>query len=524
EQTWPLSLDQSFTVTVNGVNDRPTVDRTNDGLQDVVVNEDSSDTVIDLWDYFDDVEDGDALTYEVVGTPDPNLFESVTIGADGHTLTIDYKENGNGSDEITIRGTDNGDGYVDGNSPEQTWPLSLDQSFTVTVNPENDQPTVDQANGGLENVEVNEDAADTVIDLRDHFDDVEDGGDLNYEIVGTPDTNLFDSVSIGADGHTLTIDYKVNAYGSDSITIRGTDNGDGTDTTQLSSDQTFTVDVASCQDAPTIDFTGLPGMRTNEETPLLFEGLSIDDADFPNDPDVELVASIWVDNGTLSIADAGASTRGGGDGSNQANAVTLTGSPDEINAALALGDNLTYDPDAQFWGKDTLHVSVNDQGYSGDPAGALTETDNTQIQVDAQKDATVIQVPGTQIVGNYSHLKFGHGKLFRVTDNDAFADSTGKGVTVTLSAKFGDLTLGSTKGISWVKGNGNRVLTFKATSQSAVNCALYKLDYYCHNYNCTDRTDLIKIKVHDLANDEWAIKGVHVNIKRPGSVGGKPRR
>ncbi|MFC1836814.1 hypothetical protein ACFL2Q_19170 [Thermodesulfobacteriota bacterium] len=501
-------LDQSFTVNVAPVNDTPTVDPQNGALPNVDVNEDAADTVIDLRTYFDDVEDGSSLAYTIEGTWDTSLFDA-SIGQDGYTLTIDYKDNANGADYLTIRGTDNGEGN-DGAE-------HLDQSFLVYVAVVNDQPTVDPQNGGLPNVDVNEDAPNTVINLQDYFDDVEDGGHLNWSVEGNRylDTDLFYAY-IPIESNLLVIDYKDNANGSETVTVRGTDWGEKLEPPEFL-DQTFTVTVAAGQDAPTVDLTGLPALRTPEDTNLSFQGVAVGDVDFPYDPNVELVASVWVDHGALSVSNAGQATLGGGDGAGRGNALTLTGTPDEINAALAVQGNLTYDPTAQFYGTDTLHVSVDDQGNTGDPTGALTDTETAAIQVGAVKDPTIITVPGRQIVGNYGHLKFGHSNIIRVTDGDAFADSTGKGVTVTVCAKYGNLTLGSTKGIEWVMNNGGRQLTFKAMNQPAVNCALYKMDYHPHNHNYTGKIDLIKVKVRDLANQELAIKGVEVNITRAGT-------
>ncbi|MFC1836305.1 FG-GAP repeat protein, partial [Thermodesulfobacteriota bacterium] len=508
-------LDQSFSVNVAADNDRPFLIPENVGIPNVTVEEDAPDMVIDLSQYFGDVEeDAKDLDYKIANTPDSSLL-SATVGNDGYTLTIDFNDDANGSTNILIEAWDHGDG-------DDQALLFRPDDLQVTVNPVNDTPTV--TGGGLQAVNINEDAPDTVIDLSNYFDDVEDGSSLTYSVEGNWDADLFENVSIN--GYQLTLDYKANGNGSDTLTIRGTDSGDGNDGAEHL-DQTFTVNIASGQDPPTVDLTGLPAMQTPEDTNLGFQGVAVGDVDAAYDASYEMVASLWVDHGTVSVGAAGQATLGGGDGSSQGNALTLTGTPDEINAALAVQGNLTYDPVSQFYGTDTLHVSVDDQGNTGDPAGALTDNETTDIQVGVVKDPTIITVPGRQIVGNYGHLKFGHGNLIRVVDGDAFAESTGQGVTVTVCAKYGNLTLGSTKGIEWVMNNGGRQLTFKALSQSAVNCALYKMDYHPQNYNYTGKIDLIKVKVRDLANQELAIKGVEVKIARAGTymIGGNlPRR
>ncbi len=232
-----LTLDQGFTVTVNPVNDVPVVE--NGGIPPVTVDEDAAPTVIDLASYFQDVEDGDTLTYSVESNTNPGLFSDVVIDNVAHTLTLTYAENQNGNADLIIRATDNGDG------PSAA--LTLDQGFTVTVNPVNDVPVVE--NGGIPPVLVDEDAAPTVIDLASYFQDVEDGDTLTYSVESNTNPGLFSDVVIDNVAHTLTLTYAENQNGNADLIIRATDNGDGP-SAALTLDQGFTVTVNPVNDAP----------------------------------------------------------------------------------------------------------------------------------------------------------------------------------------------------------------------------------------------------------------------------------
>lgn len=107
--TGGLAVDTSFTVALAAVNDTPTTT----GLSDVTVNINASDSVIDLFAAFADVEDADSqLTYQIVSNTNSSLFTSTTIDGTAGTLTLDYANNAAGSAVLTIRATDTLGAYV----------------------------------------------------------------------------------------------------------------------------------------------------------------------------------------------------------------------------------------------------------------------------------------------------------------------------------------------------------------------------------------------------------------------------
>jgi len=219
-------------------------------IPDLYVYEDAADEVINLFDYFDDIEDADEdMTYEVVGNTNSSLFDSVDIDAyEGYGgyggLYLDFAPDAYGEAELTVRATD-----TDG--------LWVETSFTVNVESVNSAPEVAAS---IPDVYVYEDAADEVINLFDYFDDIEDADeDMTYEVVGNTNSSLFDSVDIDAyEGYGgyggLYLDFAPDAYGEAELTVRATD------TDGLWVETSFTVNVESVNDAPVISgFFGTVG-------------------------------------------------------------------------------------------------------------------------------------------------------------------------------------------------------------------------------------------------------------------------
>lgn len=218
------SVDATFQVIVNGP---PTAAN----IPDVNVNEDAPNTQINLHNVFSDAEDADAaLTYTIRNNTNASLFAEVTIN--GPNLVLDYAPNAHGEATITVRATDTGG-------------LFAEATVKVVVAPVNDPPTT----SGIDDVQVNEEAPNTTINLFAAFADIEDDDDeMTYEVVENDNPGLFDSVSIS--GGTLTLKYKSNATGVANLTVRATDTGGA------SVQAKFKVTVLPVNDPPTIDLNG----------------------------------------------------------------------------------------------------------------------------------------------------------------------------------------------------------------------------------------------------------------------------
>lgn len=100
---------ETASITVNAVNDAPEAS----GIVDVHVPLDAPDTVINLQSNFQDFEDGDNLSFAVVGNLAPALFTSVSINNSTDELTLDYAPDKTGKARITIRATDTQGAFTD---------------------------------------------------------------------------------------------------------------------------------------------------------------------------------------------------------------------------------------------------------------------------------------------------------------------------------------------------------------------------------------------------------------------------
>ncbi len=119
-----LSDSGSLNIDVQAVNDPPTTV----GIDDIVVNEDTPFTTVDLFAAFDDAEDlDDQLSYAVVDVSHPELFTHVFINQSQGLLVLRYAPNANGSSEITLVVQDSGG-------------LTVTETFGVEVKAMNDAP------------------------------------------------------------------------------------------------------------------------------------------------------------------------------------------------------------------------------------------------------------------------------------------------------------------------------------------------------------------------------------------------
>ncbi len=97
--------------------------------------------------------DPTSIVKSVFANDNPGLVTATIVN---NQLTLDYQDNQSGTANLTIRGTSNG--------------KTVDNTFLVTVNPVDDAPTVINP---ITDVNVNEDAANTVIDLTNIFTDID---------------------------------------------------------------------------------------------------------------------------------------------------------------------------------------------------------------------------------------------------------------------------------------------------------------------------------------------------------------
>ena len=273
------NVDDTFKVDIN---DAPTGPAT----ETETVNEDAATSNVDLYDVFNDAEDSDeALTFTIVGgsVTNPGLFDpDPTISGDRY-LMLDYAPDANGKSDVIVRATDSGG-------------LWAQTTFKVTVNAVNDPPTTN----GIADVNVDEDAPNTVINLMAAFADKEDADlEMVYTVTNNTNAGLFDDVTITVtdSSATLTLDYKANTSGTANLTVQAKDTDNGTILT------TFTVTVGAANDLPLLSNISL---LTNEDQTVNFTANTFtshfDDPD--NDPLVKVRIDSLPSDGTLKLNNA----------------------------------------------------------------------------------------------------------------------------------------------------------------------------------------------------------------------------
>ncbi len=270
------SAAQTFTITVNPVNDAPSFLKGGDqltandmGLQTVA----GWATSISLGAAN---EASQKLTFVV--TNDNNALFAVqpTISPDG-TLTYTPAGNASGTATITVTAMDNG-GVANGGID-----TSGSQTFSIKIVPHiNVAPTFTASNPPV----VLEDAGKQVVANWAKFNPGSsketDQTNLGYTLSGVSNPALFTVLpSIDANG-TLTYTSAPNVYGSSSFTIKvkdsgGTANG-GVDT---STTQTFTINVTSVPDAPSIGSLNLGAPGYGGIEPARFTASNISSIDAP---------------------------------------------------------------------------------------------------------------------------------------------------------------------------------------------------------------------------------------------------
>jgi Cadherin-like domain/Secretion system C-terminal sorting domain len=234
------TIVKTFTVTVNAVNDKPTLDAISNPA---AIDEDATEQTVGL---------------SGIGTGAANETQALLVTATSNNTSlianpvIEYiSANATGSLKYTPVANANGTAIItvtvdDGGSPNNT----IVQTFTVTVNAVNDQPRLDAINNP---VAIDEDAAEQTVGLSG---------------IGTGAANEAQTLSVMAtSSNTLLIPNPVvvytsanstgslkytpiaNANGTVIITVTVNDGGSENNTII----QTFTVTVNAVNDQPTLD-------------------------------------------------------------------------------------------------------------------------------------------------------------------------------------------------------------------------------------------------------------------------------
>ncbi|WP_337997991.1 cadherin-like domain-containing protein [Oleispirillum naphthae] len=307
----------------------------------------------------------------------------------------------NGTDTLSLSLSDNGN----------TGGAAQTDSATVaiTVTPVNDTPTIDgpdgtlyTSTGGVTFSAANGNAI-TIGDAKDvgqtTFTDTAQvtvsvpegtltlGGTAGITISGGADgsSSITITGTIGAINTALNgLTYLASAANQDSnaavnLSVAVDDLNDGSSVagaSGLTAAKIIPIASSAANDVPTI--TAPAAASVNEDSSVTIAGVSVGDVDAFGEQET---VTVTVSHGALSLASStGLTVTGSGTAT-----LTLTGTLADLNSALA---GLKYTPTANWFGSDSMAVSINDLGHSGG-GGAQTGSKTIAVTVNAVNDRPV---------------------------------------------------------------------------------------------------------------------------------------
>jgi fibronectin type 3 domain-containing protein len=353
-------VSQSFTVTVNPVNQPPTLN----ALANVTINENAAAQTVNL----SGISSGaanESQTLTVTATssntgliPNP----TVTYSSPNATGSIAFRPVAYASGSATITVTVN-DGGTSNNI--------VSQSFTVTVNPVNQPPTLN----ALANMTINENAAAQTVSLSG----ISSGAANEFQTLTvtatSSNTGLIPNPTITytSPNTTGSIAFTPVAYGSGSATITVTVNDGGTSNNIVS--QSFTVTVNPVNQPPTL--SALANMTINENAGLQTVNLSGISSGAANESQTLTVTATSSNTGLIP---------------------NPTVSYTSANSTGSIG----FTPVANGFGSSTITVTVNDGGTSNNIVSqSFTVTVNPVTQaptLNALANMTIIENAAAQTV------------------------------------------------------------------------------------------------------------------------------
>jgi hypothetical protein len=315
-------ISRTFTVTVNPVNDVPTLNT----LANMTINENAALQTVNLAGIGSGAANESQTLTVTATSSNTGLIPTPTVAytSPGTTGSISFTPVASASGSSTITVTVN-DGGASNNV--------ISRTFTVTVNPVNDVPTLNT----LADMTINEGAAQQIVNLSG----ISSGSanesqtltvtasSSNVGLIPTP------AVTYASPGASGSISFTPVALASGSATITVTVNDGGTSNNVVS--RTFTVTVNSVNQAPTLN--ALANMNLNENAALQTVNLSGIGSGAANESQTLTVTASSSDTSVIPTP-----------------AVTYT-SPGATGS-------ISFTPVAYASGSSTITVTVNDGGAS----------------------------------------------------------------------------------------------------------------------------------------------------------------
>jgi len=408
----------TVTVTVTAVNDPPVP-----GTDTGATNEDTAKTFTETQLLENDAKgptapagtvDNETSQVLTLSSVTPLSAAGGTVTLSSGTVTYTPPANFNGTDTFTYRVTDNGrtSGQIDRRDAIGT--------VTVTVAAVNDGPQVVTP----ANVQVSEDLAGPIAGISVSDLDVGSGtlavtlrvghgsltvnvdpaiGGLLEEHVDGNGTGLVTiagtlaqiNATFSAAGGLQYLSHQ-DYNGSDSLIVTVSDGGQTGIPNPASPStvtRTITLTVQAMNDAPTVSVPG--GQTVLEDESFYFGAIQVSDVDAGETQGANVRVTLTVDNGVLLVNTGLTGGLTGGDvQNNNTRSVVLTGTLAAMNNTLGNASGVLYRPTADFFGNDTVNVTVSDLGNTGLP-GAQTAATTVTIAVTPVNDVpSAVNDPG----------------------------------------------------------------------------------------------------------------------------------
>ena len=387
-----LTFNRTFQVTVDPVNDPPSVDP----IEDLAVPENAMEQTIDLTGI--DAGGGESQNLRVTASSDnTGLIPTPTVDYNTPESTGSLRftplTDQNGSASITVTVEDGGDDN-DLNTPGDN--LSYSQTFTVTVDSVNQPPTLDP----ISDLVMDEDSPQQIVNLTGISAGVGETQDLrvtassdNTALIPTPTVDYNTPNTTGSIRFTPAL----NQYGTTMLTVTVEDAGmDGdlnTPGDNLKYSHTFQVTVTPVNDTPRVN--PLSDVVIDEDSPQQVVSLSGINAGGGESQNLRVTTS---SNNTALIPTP----------------TVEYSSPDSTGS-------IRFTPALNQYGTAMLTVTVEDAGLDGDlntPGDNLTYSQSFMVNVNPVNDAPtvnpisdlVIDEDSPQQVVNLSGINAGGGE------------------------------------------------------------------------------------------------------------------
>ena len=405
------SAAQTFTITVNAVNDAPSFVKG----ADQTVAEDAGIQVVPNWATSISAgpgnESSQVVTFQITGNTNASLFSVLPAVSTGGTLSYTPAADASGTATITLNAKDDG-GVANGGID-----VSPSQTFTITVDAVNDAPVAVDDDYATDEDNLLSVAAPGVLGNDTDI----DGGPLTAVLVAGPSNGL---VTLNADG---SFDYtpNLNFNGTDSFTYRAFDGSANSNVA------TVDITVNPVNDAPVcVADSG----STNEDVALV-DSVTCTDVDSGS---LSYVVIDGVANGVLSFAANGSFTYTPDADFNGTDEFTFRASDGLLNSNTVaysitvnpVNDAPEADDDAYSTDEDTSLIVVapgvldNDTDIENDALTAVLVSGPTNGSLTLNADGSFTYTPDADFNGTDS---------FTYVANDGDLDSNVATVTLTIN-------------------------------------------------------------------------------------------